>query len=71
MKQKGIHNKVTCLVRFSILTVSRYKANANEIKDNDSVMPSDRTRGNGYTLKHSRFLLNTRKHFLTVKVTEH
>ncbi|KAK4830265.1 hypothetical protein QYF61_009358 [Mycteria americana] len=36
-----------------------------------SVVPSDRTRGNRHKLKHSRFPLNIRKHFFTVRVTEH
>ena len=36
-----------------------------------SVLPSDRTRGNGNRLKLRRFPLNIRKHFFTVRVTEH
>ena len=35
------------------------------------LVPSDRTRGSGHKLKHRRFLLNIRKHFLTMRVTEH
>ena len=36
-----------------------------------SVEPSARTRGDGHKLKHSRFPLNIRKRFLTVRVTKH
>jgi len=36
-----------------------------------SVMPCDRTRGNGHKQKHKKFHLSTRKNFFTVTVTEH
>jgi len=35
------------------------------------VVPSDRTRLNGHKLKFRKVCLNFRKHFFTVRVTEH
>jgi len=35
------------------------------------VVPNDKTRGNGHKMKNRRVALNIRKHFFTVKVTEH
>lgn len=35
-----------------------------------SVVPGDRTRGSGHQLEHGSFLLNIRKHCLTVWVTK-
>jgi len=36
-----------------------------------AVVPSDRTRGNRHKLKHRKFLLNMRKNFFPLRVTEH
>jgi len=35
------------------------------------VVPSDRTRGSRHELKHRKFLLNMRKNFVPLRVTEH
>jgi len=36
-----------------------------------SVVPRDRTKGNGHKLKQRKFQLNTRKNFFPLRVTDH
>jgi len=36
-----------------------------------SMMPSDRTRGNGHKMKQRKFHLNMRKNFFILRVTKH
>jgi len=48
-----------------------YKYLQGGCQENGSVVPSNRTRGNGHKLKHRKFCLNMRKNFFCLRVMEH
>jgi len=55
--------------------INAYKHLKGECQDDEvrlfSVVPSNKTRGNGHKLKQRMFQLNVRKNFFTLRVTEH
>lgn len=58
---------------FSLVNVCKYlKGGCKESRARlFSVVLNDRIINNGHKLKHGRFLPNIRKHFFTVRMTEH
>ncbi|KAK4816906.1 hypothetical protein QYF61_024916 [Mycteria americana] len=55
--------------------VNVYKYLKERYKEDEArlfpLVPGERTRGNGHTLKHRRFPLDIRKHFFSVRVTKY
>ncbi|KAK4815447.1 hypothetical protein QYF61_002836 [Mycteria americana] len=72
LRQLGQFSLGKRMHRGDLIHMSKYlKGGRNEDRDRlFSVVPSDRTRGNGHKLKHKRCLLNIRKHVFTMRVTE-
>ena len=59
--------EIVFLIIFSIIKGGCLEEGARLL----SMVPSDRTWGNGHKLQHRKFQLNMRKNFFTLRVTEH
>jgi len=72
LRELGLFSLEDSRLREDLLNVYKYlKGECGEDRTRlFPVVPSGKTRGNGHQLKHSRFLLNIRKHIFTVRVTE-